>query len=256
MTSGRLEGKVALVTGAARGQGRAAAERLAQEGAAVGLTDMDAGGVEETARAIESAGGRAIAVGGDIVDRATIDALAGQSVEAFGRIDVLHNNAGIALGNTVDGYTVEEFDRLMHVNCLAQLIAIQRVLPEMKRAGGGSIINVASIGALVALPHLAAYCASKAAVLGLTRGVAYECAADDIRCNAICPGGVDTPMAREVVDSFDDEEEALRLLTGRQLFKRFAQPREIAELVVFLASDESSFITGATLPIEAGHSAW
>lgn len=253
---GRVAGKVVLITGAARGQGSAAAMRLVEEGAAVALTDLDADGVHRVAQEIAAAGGRAVAVAGDIAERATVDALAAAALDAFGRIDVLHNNAGIALDNTLDGYTVEEFDRLMHVNCLAQLLAIQRVVPEMRRVGGGSIINVSSVGALVALPRLAAYSASRAAVLGLTRAVAYECAVDGIRCNAICPGGVDTPMARAVVAGFDDEAEALRLLTGRQLFKRFADAREIAELIVFLASDESSFMTGATLPIEAGHSAW
>jgi NAD(P)-dependent dehydrogenase (short-subunit alcohol dehydrogenase family) len=252
----RLNGKVGLVTGAAQGQGRAAALRLAEEGAAIGVTDLDPAGLDAVVAEIEGAGGRAVAAAGDIADPGTIDALVTKAVAAFGRIDVLHNNAGICVANSLEGWSTEDFDRHMHVNCLGPLLAIQRVLPEMRRAGGGSIINVASIGALVALPNLAVYSASKAGLLGLTRGVAYECAEDGIRCNAICPGGVDTPMARAVVDSFEDEEAALKLLTGRQLFKRFADAREIAELVVFLASDESSFITGATLPIEAGHSAW
>jgi NAD(P)-dependent dehydrogenase (short-subunit alcohol dehydrogenase family) len=178
------------------------------------------------------------------------------ALEAFGRIDVLHNNAGILVANSLEDYDRAAFDRLMHVNCLAQLIAIQRVLPEMRRAQRGSIINVSSIGGLVALPHLSVYCASKAAVIGMTRAVADEAAEDGIRCNVICPGGVDTPMADAMLDTFEDRDQALALLTGRQLFKRFAKPVEIAELVVFLASDASSFMTAATVPIEAGHSAW
>jgi NAD(P)-dependent dehydrogenase (short-subunit alcohol dehydrogenase family) len=252
----RLKDKVAIVTGAARGQGRAAALRLAEDGATVALTDLLADELEDAVASVRAAGGSAIGVPGDITDPQVLEGLVAETLAAFGRVDVLFNNAGIAISSTLDGYSVADFDRLMHVNCLAQMLAIQQVLPHMRERGGGSIINVASIGALVALPHLAAYCASKAAVIGLTRAVAYEVAGDGIRCNAICPGGVDTPMARAVVDSFDDEEQARSLLVGRQLFKRFAQPREIAELVVFLASDESSFITGATLPIEAGHSAW
>jgi 3(or 17)beta-hydroxysteroid dehydrogenase len=252
----RLAGKVALVTGAAQGQGRAAALRLAEEGAAVALTDVDPQGLEDTAGSVRAAGGKAIIHAGDICDGATASAVAKAAVAAFGRIDVLHNNAGIAIASSVEEYSPADFDRLLHVNCMAHLLTIQQVVPEMRRAGGGSIINVSSIGGLVGLPRLSVYCASKSAVIGLTRGVAYEFSDDNIRCNAICPGGVDTPMAQAVLDTFEDRNHALELLTGRQMFKRFARPEEIAELVVFLASDESSFITGAAIPIEAGHSAW
>ena len=125
----------------------------------------------------------------------------------------------------------------------------------MKKSGGGSIINVSSIGGIAAFANMSVYCASKAAILGLTRAVAYE-VAPDIRCNAICPGAVDTPMARKLLEAFDDKEAAWESFTARQLQRRHADPREIADVVVFLASDESSFITGATLPVEAGWMAW
>jgi len=252
----RLDGKVAVVTGAGRGQGRAAALRLSEEGARLALTDIDAEALETTTHELLARGREVVGTPGDIVSPDTARAVTEQAIDSYGRIDVLLNNAGIVVANSLDGYSVAEFDRLMHVNCLGQLLMIQRVIPQMRRQRGGSIINVSSVGGLVALPHLAVYSASKAAVLGLTRGVAYECGDDGIRCNAICPGGVDTPMAAAVLESFDDREEALGLLTGRQIFKRFADAGEIAELVVFLASDESSFMTGATIPIEAGHSAW
>jgi 2-keto-3-deoxy-L-fuconate dehydrogenase len=144
----------------------------------------------------------------------------------------------------------------MHTNCYAQLLAIQHVVPRMIATGGGSIVNVSSVGGLVALPQLTGYGASKAAVLGLTRGVAYEYAEDGIRCNAVCPGGIETPMATEVVDSFDDREEALARLTGRQLAKRFADPDEVASLIAYLASDEASFVNGATISVDAGHTTW
>lgn len=253
---GCLDEKVAVLTGAARGQGRAAALRMLEEGCALALTDIDAAGLAETVAEVQKQGGRVVHWVGDITEPSTIDALVKLALEAFGRIDVLHNNAGILVANSLADYDRAAFDRLMHVNCLAQLIAIQRVLPEMRHAQRGSIINVSSIGGLVALPHLSVYCASKAAVIGLTRAVAYETAEDGIRCNAICPGGVDTPMADAMLDTFEERDQALALLTGRQLFKRFAKPVEIAELVVFLASDASSFMTGATVPIEGGHSAW
>jgi dihydroanticapsin dehydrogenase len=169
---------------------------------------------------------------------------------------VLHNNVGILIVKALQDHTAADFDRLMHVNCLSQLIAIQRVVPEMRTAGGGSIINVSSVGGLVALPSVSVYCASKAAVIGLTRSVAYELA-PEIRCNVICPGGVETPMSASHLATFEGgREEALRLTTGRQLQKRFAKPTEIADVVVFLASDESSFMTGAVIPVEAGHTAW
>jgi NAD(P)-dependent dehydrogenase (short-subunit alcohol dehydrogenase family) len=135
------------------------------------------------------------------------------------------------------------------------LLAIQRVVPEMRRTGGGSIINVASIGALVALPNVSAYCPSKSAVIGLTRAAAAEFA-PDVRVNVICPGGVATPMSDAHLESFEDKEAATRQLTGRQLIKRYARPEEIANVAVFLASDEASFMTGAVVPVEAGHTAW
>jgi NAD(P)-dependent dehydrogenase (short-subunit alcohol dehydrogenase family) len=250
--SSRLAGKVALITGAGSGIGRAAALRLAQEGAQLGLTDLDAERLAETA---ELVGGKAVVAAGDAVDPATIDALATRAVEQFGRIDVLFNNVGIVILKSLAETTVDDFDQLMRVNCLSQLLAIQRVVPEMRRAGGGSIINVASVGALVALPNVSAYCASKSAVLGLTRSAAYEFG-PHIRCNAICPGGVDTPMATAHLASFADKEAATAKLTGRQIIKRYADPGEIANVVVFLASDESSFMTGAVVPVDAGHSTW
>ena len=193
-------------------------------------------------------------VAGDIVDPATIDALATALIERFGRIDSLVNNAGIVIAKPLVEHTVEDFERLMQINVLSYLLTTQRVVGDMQRAGRGSIVNISSIGGLVGLAGVGVYCASKAAVIGLTRSTAFELA-PDIRCNAICPGGVDTPMSWEHLSTFEDREEALRITVGRQMIKRHAQPREIAEAILFLASDESSFMTGAAVPVEAGHSA-
>jgi NAD(P)-dependent dehydrogenase (short-subunit alcohol dehydrogenase family) len=249
-----LSGKVALVTGAGSGIGRAAAVRFAAAGARVGITDVDAAALDETA-ALVADDDAVLSVTGDIVDPATADELVTKAAERFGRVDALFNNVGILIMKSLLDTTIDDFDQLMHVNCLSQLIAIQRVVPEMRRSGGGSIINVSSVGGLVALPNVSAYCPSKSAVIGLTRAAAAEFA-PEIRCNAICPGGVSTPMSDKHLASFDDKEAAMKLLTGRQLIKRYARPEEIANVAVFLASDEASFMTGAVVPVEAGHTAW
>jgi NAD(P)-dependent dehydrogenase (short-subunit alcohol dehydrogenase family) len=254
-----LTGKVALITGAGSGIGRAAAARFAAAGARVGLTDIDEKCLAQTAAQLPQ--DAVVSVAGDVVDPATIDELTTAVLARFGQVDALFNNVGILIMKSLLDTTPADFDRLMHVNCLSQLITMQRVVPEMrKRKGGGevsggSVINVSSVGGLVALPNVSAYCPSKSAVIGLTRAAAAEFA-PDIRVNVICPGGVSTPMSDAHLESFDDKEAAMRLLTGRQLIKRYARPDEIASVAVFLASDEASFMTGAVVPVEAGHTAW
>lgn len=248
-----LAGKVVLITGAGSGIGQAAAGLFAAAGAQLGLTDIDAAGLAGTAAALPD--GAAVLAAGDITDPATVDELTTAAVDRFGRVDALFNNVGILIMKSLLDTTIDDFDRLMHVNCLSYLIAMQRVVPEMRRGAGGSIINVSSVGGLVALPNVSAYCPSKSAVIGLTRAAAAEFA-PDIRVSAICPGGVSTPMSAAHLDSFRDKEAATRQLTGRQLIKRYARPEEIASVAVFLASDQASFMTGAVVPVEAGHTAW
>lgn len=254
--TGRVAGKTIMVTGAARGLGAAVARELGAGGGGLALTDIDAVGLADTAKALVLAGVPCVTEAGDITDADTSRRLAAAAEATLGAVDVLVNVAGISPAIPLAETTAADFDRIMRVNCLAQLLSIQAVVPMMRGKGGGSIINVSSVGALKSLPNLAAYSASKAAVLGLTRGVAYELADAGIRCNAICPGGINTPMAAAVVASFPSREEALGKLTGRQLFKRFAEPEEVAGLIVYLASDESSFVTGAVLSVDGGHTAW
>jgi NAD(P)-dependent dehydrogenase (short-subunit alcohol dehydrogenase family) len=248
-----LSGKVALITGAGSGIGRAASVLFAAAGARVGITDIDKEALAGTAALLPA--DVTVSVSGDIVDPATMDELTTAAVTRFGRVDALFNNVGILILKSLLDTTPADFDRLMHVNCLSYLITMQRVVPEMRRGGGGAIINVSSVGGLVALPNVSAYCPSKSAVIGLTRAAAAEWA-PEVRVNVICPGGVSTPMSDAHLESFDDKEAATKLLTGRQLLKRYARPEEIANVAVFLASDEASFMTGAVVPVEAGHTAW
>jgi NAD(P)-dependent dehydrogenase (short-subunit alcohol dehydrogenase family) len=257
VTNFDLDGRVAIITGAAKGQGRAAATLFAENGARLALTDIDADALEETADLVRGTGGEVITSLGDIGQPETIDAAATAAVQAFGGIDILHNNAGIVHLMPLEEQTVDQIDRLMRVNCVAQILTIQRVVPEMRKRGAGSIINVSSITALLAFPEMAAYAASKAGVVGLTRAVACE-VAPAIRCNAICPGNVDTPMLQAHLEGATEEgrREMIENFTARQLLKRLADPREIAELALFLASDRSSFMTGQIVSIDGGWTAW
>jgi NAD(P)-dependent dehydrogenase (short-subunit alcohol dehydrogenase family) len=244
-----------IVTGAASGLGRATAVRLCAAGAKVVLTDRDGAGLDRTLAMIEARDNTRTIVG-DVTLEETARSCVEIAGSAFGALHGLCNVAGtLGAGGGVEDCSIEEFDRVMNVNCRAQMTFIRHAVPALRRAGKGAIVNVASVGALVALPHMAAYCASKAAVLGLTRAAALELA-PSIRCNAVCPGGIDSPMAENFLAQFENREEMVGKLVGRQMLRRFAQPEEIAEVLLFLLSDASSFVTGAVWPVEAGHTAW
>jgi NAD(P)-dependent dehydrogenase (short-subunit alcohol dehydrogenase family) len=251
----RLGGKTAVITGAATGVGRATALRLASEGARVALTDRDEESLKSVVAELEAEGAEVVYNVGNIVEASTSLEITELAERTFGSVDVLVNNVGILILKSLMDTTAEDFDALMSVNCFSHLLAIQAVVPAMRRAGSGSIVNLASVGAYVALPNVSAYCPSKAAVLGLTRAAAAEFA-PDIRVNAVCPGGVATNMSKVHLESFEDKEAATKMLTGRQMIPRYAQPEEIAAVIAFLASDDASFMTGADVAAEAGHSAW
>jgi NAD(P)-dependent dehydrogenase (short-subunit alcohol dehydrogenase family) len=177
-------------------------------------------------------------------------------VAEFGGVDILHNNAGILIGGPLEETSAADFERLFRVNCVSQLLTLQRVAPLMRQRGGGAIVNTASICGLAAVAGMGAYGATKAAILQLTRSAAAELAADGIRVNAVCPGGVDTEMAAGARGMFTTEAAFLEFATSRQLLKKFAAPGDIIPVVLFLASDAAGFITGAAIPVEAGHTAW
>jgi NAD(P)-dependent dehydrogenase (short-subunit alcohol dehydrogenase family) len=252
----RLQGKAIVITGAGGGLGRATALAMAAEGAQLALTDANEAGLLATTEALQAMGHAPVHHAGDVTEGQTHATLVAACLRRFGKLDALCNVAGVLGAGRLEDVSRERFDRVMQVNCFAQLLAAQHAAPALRASGKGSIVNVSSVGALVALPMMSVYCASKAAVVGLTRALALEFA-PDVRCNAVCPGGIDTPMARGLLDAVPaaERDALLAQLTGRQLFKRFAAPEEIAATLVFLASDESSFLSGAILAADGGHSA-
>ena len=246
---GRLDGKVALITGAGGGMGRVAAEMFAAEGAAVAVVDLD----EHPAvvDAIESAGGRAIAVAADVSDGEAVHAAVAAAVEAFGGLHVLYNNAGVSLGDDDGALTTPEstWDTTMDVNVKGVWLCCKAGIPAMLDSGGGSIINVASFVAHLgaATPQLA-YTTSKGAVLAMTREIAVIYARQGIRCNALCPGPVLTPLLAKYLS---DEEKRQRRLVHIPM-GRFGEAEEMVKGALFLATDDSSFMTGQSLLIDGG----
>jgi 2-keto-3-deoxy-L-fuconate dehydrogenase len=240
----RLEGKKALVTAAGQGIGRASALALAAEGAQVWATDVNA-------KLLESYKGVAniTALPLDVLDKAAIHQLVG----SLPALDVLFNCAGFVHGGTALQATDEELEFAFQLNVRAQFWMIQAVLPKMQAKKGGSIINMASVcSSIKGLPNRFVYGTTKAAVIGLTKSVAADFVADGVRCNAICPGTVDTPSLQDRINANADPVEARKAFVARQPLGRLAQAHEIAPLVVFLASDESAFVTGQAYNIDGG----
>jgi NAD(P)-dependent dehydrogenase (short-subunit alcohol dehydrogenase family) len=247
----RLQDKVAIITGAGSGIGREAALIFAREGAQVVVADMNDDAGEKTVEDIGAAGGEAIFVSTNVAQAASVQALVQQTEERFGRLDVIFNNAGIfpdADGSVLDT-TEEIWDLVMNVNLKGVFLGCKYAIPAMQRAGGGSIINVASFVALVgaATPQIA-YTASKGGVLSMTREIAVEFARQNIRANALCPGPVATPLLQSILS--DPAKLARRLVHIPP--GRFAQAQEIANAALYLASDESSYVNGATFVVDGG----
>ena len=251
---GRLDGKVAVITGAASGMGRAASIRFAQEGAAVVVADLNSTGGEETVAECKKTGGRAVFQRVDVMNEADIKGAVDRAVTEFGKLDVIFNNAGLggALGK-IEETTVENWDRTQAILLRAVFLGMKHAIPAIRKAGGGSIISTASIAGLQggAGPH--SYSAAKAAVVNLTKSVAIEVGPDNIRVNCICPGGINTPL---IFNNVPGGYEAVgQLLKRLQPIARAGLPEDIAAMALFLASDESQWITGAAMVVDGGFTA-
>jgi NAD(P)-dependent dehydrogenase (short-subunit alcohol dehydrogenase family) len=250
----RLRGKVVFITGAGAGMGREAAVLFAEEGARIVVADIDKAAAAETVKKVEAVGGQAIAVDGDVAIEADVQRMIGRGIERFGGLHVLYNNAGV-LWKDRDRSVLETdekwWDRVMAINLKSVFWVTKHGIPHLRTAGGGSIVMMGSVSALAGFTRAQdAYTAAKGALISLTKSLAIQFAKDNIRCNVIHPGIVDTPLqAPYLTDAIRKEFE-----TGIPL-GRIARPREIAYVALFLASDESSFMTGAELVVDGGFTA-
>ncbi len=240
--TGAFAGRTALVTGAASGIGFAMATMLRDQGATVFAGDLDASGVPSACFGVHV----------DVSDEASMAAFVARAMDAAGRVDVLMNNAGIGSTTSVAASSVEEWDRVFAVNARGVFLGIRAVLPHMLAQGSGAIVNTASVAGMIGLKGRASYCASKGAVIALTKQVAVEYAGTGIRCNCISPGTVDSPWVGRLLDEADDPVVARAALTARQPIGRLGNADEIAAAAVYLASDAAAFVTGTNLVIDGG----
>ena len=249
----RLEGKTAIITGGASGIGRAICEVFAEEGARLTIADIDVEGGEQTLASIRAAGGKAQFVATDVSQEADVEAMVRAAVDAYGTVNILVNDAAAFVFGEVQDISDADWARVFGVNVIGQAYCVKHVLPHMQAAGGGSIVNLASVSGFIAQPGFIPYNASKGAVMQLTRCLAMDLAPHNIRVNCVCPGSVLTPATerhRKFVGA--DREEFLAEAGASNFMKRVADPREIAYGALFLASDEASFVTGTPLVMDGG----
>jgi len=252
--AGRLAGKVAIITGAGSGIGRASAKLFAAEGARVMCADIDTANVEETARLI---GPAAIAATVDVAKAADIERMVTQTVAAFGQLDILYANAGIGEAANAIDMTLEQWERMIAINLTSVWLSAKYTLPHMIAAGGGSIINQSSTAGLIGIPDLPHYSSAKSGVIGLTRQIAAEYGPKNIRCNAICPSSIPTPLVSRVWEQRALEAgntstlaEQQAVVAARHPMRRIGTLADCANLALFLASDESGWISGVAVPLD------
>jgi NAD(P)-dependent dehydrogenase (short-subunit alcohol dehydrogenase family) len=251
-TGGALAGKVAVVTGGASGIGRATAALFAREGAAVVILDLDQARGQEACDDITAGGGRATFLHADVTSSLACAEVVGSVERDLGALHVLFNNAGIIRRASVTELSEEDWDRVMTVNVKSIFLMCKHAVPLLARSGGGSIINTASGWGLAAGPKAAAYCASKGAVVLLTKAMAIDHGPQNIRVNCICPGDTDTPMLRQEARELGESSDAFLRAAALRPLRRVGQPQEIGQAALYLASDASSFVTGTALVVDGG----
>jgi NAD(P)-dependent dehydrogenase (short-subunit alcohol dehydrogenase family) len=248
----RFRGQVAVVTGGGDGIGRAVCLRLAAEGASVAVLDIDAPSARETVREVTAAGGAAVAIECDVTDEQAVADAMEATVSSCSRLDVLINNAGIATDRSCTDTTLDNWNRVLAVNLTGAFLCAKHAIPRMLADGGGVIVNVSALAALVGVKEHAAYAASKAGMLGLTRAITYDYSRQGIRCNAVCPATVPTPMLEAALRRAPDPALYLEQTSKRQFIGRLATMDEVCSPICFLASSESGYMHGACLPVDGG----
>ena len=242
----RLENKVAIVTGSAAGIGRAVAIEMARQGSAVLVVDLNVDGARAVVAEIEEFGGRAAAKKTDVTQRAGVREMATATLDRFGRIDTLVNNAGARIIRSFLDHSEDDWDQMLNINLKSQFLCAQAVIPAMLEQGRGRIINTASVASHVGRPDRVAYCAAKAGVLGLTRAMAMDLRHHGICVNALAPGSMETPLNQQAAED-PGVDWGAETIVGR-----WGRPEEVAHAAVFLASDESSYITGSEITVDGG----
>jgi NAD(P)-dependent dehydrogenase (short-subunit alcohol dehydrogenase family) len=249
----RLKDKVAVITGAASGIGLATARRFGLEGAIVVAADVQ--DASQLCHELVETGVSARFVQADVSEADEVDRLFEEVVKSFGRLDVLVNNAGIGLPKRITDTTEADWDRLMDVNLKGVFLCARAAIPAMKSQAGGAIVNVASELGLVGGSEIAAYCASKGGVVQLTRAMAVDHCQDGIRVNCVCPGPIATPLLESIIDGSSKPDQERGRIAQKTLLKRMGKPEEIANVILFLASDESSYMTGSIVLVDGGSTA-
>ncbi|HEV2093507.1 MAG TPA: glucose 1-dehydrogenase [Rubrobacter sp.] len=245
----RLEGKRVIVTGAGNGIGRAIALRLSSEGARVVLADVDEEAAGGVAAELE---GESLVHKTDVTRDADFEALVGRAVSEWGGLDVMVNNAGVGVAGTAVTTTEEEYDRVMDVCVRGTFLGMKHAIPAIKNSGGGSVINMSSVAALIGLVDRAVYSAAKGAIYSMTRASAIDHVGEGVRVNCIAPGTVDTPWVARITSGYDDPEEARANMRARQPHGRLVSPEEIAAMAAYLAADESASVIGACMIVDGG----
>jgi NAD(P)-dependent dehydrogenase (short-subunit alcohol dehydrogenase family) len=246
-----LEGKVALVTGAAKGIGKGCAQVLSKHGARIAVVDIDAVAGPQTAEEVEASGGRAAFLRADVSKANDVQEMFTRLIELFGRLDVLINNAGYHISKNVEDTSEQEWDYILNTNLKSVFLCSKYAIPHLRETRG-SIINMSSMVGLVGQRNAGAYSATKGGIIAMTRGMALDFAKDGIRVNCICPGWVETPLVEDWFGQQADPRAAKTYIYGRHPLGRIATPEEVGEAAVFLCSEQSSFVTGVALPLDGG----